>query len=257
MTARFNPPPGWPVPPAGWTPDASWRPDPSWPEPPPGWSLWIEEPDDGTTEQTMLLPVAGSAPAGGTGGTPGRTRRVVLTSLLGVGSLLLGIMIGSGSSGERVAAADATLAEAEEARASVDEDAAALKKAQDDLVAADADLAAREEAVVAAESALTTRESASAAAEADLQARLAAVEGREAAVTTAEADLQSRSAQSPPKSTPEAPAGIVNGGGGGGGGAVTYANCDAVRAAGKAPIRAGQPGYSSKLDRDGDGVGCE
>jgi Excalibur calcium-binding domain len=38
---------------------------------------------------------------------------------------------------------------------------------------------------------------------------------------------------------------------------VAYANCDAVRAAGAAPIRAGQPGYSHKLDRDGDGVGCE
>ena len=36
-----------------------------------------------------------------------------------------------------------------------------------------------------------------------------------------------------------------------------YANCDAVRAAGAAPILAGQPGYSRKLDRDGDGVGCE
>lgn len=39
--------------------------------------------------------------------------------------------------------------------------------------------------------------------------------------------------------------------------AVYYPNCDAVRAAGAAPIRAGQPGYSRKLDRDGDGVGCE
>lgn len=36
-----------------------------------------------------------------------------------------------------------------------------------------------------------------------------------------------------------------------------YANCSAVRAAGKAPIYRGQPGYSSKLDRDGDGIGCE
>lgn len=38
---------------------------------------------------------------------------------------------------------------------------------------------------------------------------------------------------------------------------VSYANCSAVRAAGAAPIYAGDPGYSSKLDRDGDGVGCE
>lgn len=36
-----------------------------------------------------------------------------------------------------------------------------------------------------------------------------------------------------------------------------YANCDAVRAAGAAPIYLGQPGYEKHLDRDGDGVGCE
>lgn len=38
---------------------------------------------------------------------------------------------------------------------------------------------------------------------------------------------------------------------------VYYKNCDAVRAAGAAPIYAGQPGYAKHLDRDGDGVGCE
>ena len=38
---------------------------------------------------------------------------------------------------------------------------------------------------------------------------------------------------------------------------VYYANCAAVRAAGADPIRTGDPGYSRKLDRDGDGIGCE
>lgn len=38
--------------------------------------------------------------------------------------------------------------------------------------------------------------------------------------------------------------------------AVSYANCGEVRAAGKAPIRKSDPGYSAKLDRDGDGVAC-
>jgi hypothetical protein len=36
-----------------------------------------------------------------------------------------------------------------------------------------------------------------------------------------------------------------------------YANCSEVRAAGADPIRVGDPGYSRKLDRDGDGVACE
>jgi hypothetical protein len=39
--------------------------------------------------------------------------------------------------------------------------------------------------------------------------------------------------------------------------AAYYANCTAVRAAGAAPIYAGQPGYSRSLDRDGDGIACE
>lgn len=41
------------------------------------------------------------------------------------------------------------------------------------------------------------------------------------------------------------------------GGDVYYRNCSAARAAGAAPLYRGQPGYSSKLDRDGDGVACE
>jgi len=40
---RFNPPPNWPQPPAGWSPPADWKPDPSWPQPPFGWALWIAE----------------------------------------------------------------------------------------------------------------------------------------------------------------------------------------------------------------------
>nr|WP_231122157.1 DUF1524 domain-containing protein [Mycobacterium intracellulare] len=38
---------------------------------------------------------------------------------------------------------------------------------------------------------------------------------------------------------------------------VYYPNCKAARAAGAAPIYAGQPGYRPGLDRDGDGVACE
>ncbi|MGX7678348.1 excalibur calcium-binding domain-containing protein [Jatrophihabitans sp. DSM 45814] len=38
---------------------------------------------------------------------------------------------------------------------------------------------------------------------------------------------------------------------------VYYANCAAVRAAGKAPLHTGDPGYRSGLDRDSDGVACE
>ncbi|APG93506.1 excalibur calcium-binding domain-containing protein [Sinorhizobium americanum] len=40
-------------------------------------------------------------------------------------------------------------------------------------------------------------------------------------------------------------------------GEVYFRNCSDARAAGAAPIYAGEPGYSRKLDRDGDGVACE
>ncbi|WP_305827842.1 excalibur calcium-binding domain-containing protein [Cohnella sp. LGH] len=38
---------------------------------------------------------------------------------------------------------------------------------------------------------------------------------------------------------------------------VVYSSCAEVRKAGKSPLRKGDPGYSLKLDRDGDGVACE
>ncbi len=40
-------------------------------------------------------------------------------------------------------------------------------------------------------------------------------------------------------------------------GGASYANCDAVRAAGAAPIYPGDPGFQPKFDRNDDGVGCE
>ena len=38
---------------------------------------------------------------------------------------------------------------------------------------------------------------------------------------------------------------------------VYFAYCDQARAAGVAPIYAGQPGYRPGLDADGDGIACE
>jgi hypothetical protein len=38
---------------------------------------------------------------------------------------------------------------------------------------------------------------------------------------------------------------------------VPYANCSEVRSAGEAPLYRGQPGYSSRLDRDNDGIACD
>ena len=42
---RFNPAPGWPAAPDGWSPEPGWKPDPSWPAAPAGWQLWIDDAD--------------------------------------------------------------------------------------------------------------------------------------------------------------------------------------------------------------------
>ena len=39
---RFNPPPGWQVPPHPWTPPTGFRKEQSWPDAPEGWQFWIE-----------------------------------------------------------------------------------------------------------------------------------------------------------------------------------------------------------------------
>ncbi len=69
----FNPPPGWPRPPDGWTPPAGWTPDPGWPDPPGGWRLWIPndtEPDN-TTSNHNPENVADRSPKGGSPIPPG------------------------------------------------------------------------------------------------------------------------------------------------------------------------------------------
>jgi hypothetical protein len=52
MARRFNPPPGWPIPPEGWRPSPDWNPDPSWPAAPPDWPFWVDE-----DEEPLLLPI--------------------------------------------------------------------------------------------------------------------------------------------------------------------------------------------------------
>jgi len=55
MSARFNPPPGWPPPPsADWIPPPGWLPDPAWPAIPDGWKLVV----DSEVDQAGVEPVA-------------------------------------------------------------------------------------------------------------------------------------------------------------------------------------------------------
>lgn len=52
----FNPPPGWPKPPKGWTPPKGWKPDPNWPAMPDGWELWVSD-ADGTPKSAPAVEV--------------------------------------------------------------------------------------------------------------------------------------------------------------------------------------------------------
>ena len=62
---RFNPPPGWPQPPAGWVPPPGWKPDPSWPPMPEGWDLWLHEGDAAPDQPAaaMSIPTPPIVPA--------------------------------------------------------------------------------------------------------------------------------------------------------------------------------------------------
>lgn len=115
---------------------------------------------------------------------------------------------------------------------------AALAEAQAALEAAQAKLATDQEALQARVSTVAQKEH--------------KVTGREEAVKAAETQVGVREAE-----VAALAASADDGSADAGTEPVYYDNCDAARADGAAPVRTGDPGYGSHLDRDGDGVGCE
>lgn len=139
------------------------------------------------------------------------------------------------------------------AEAKAKEEAAAKKAAQEKAEQqAVAKKAAEEKAAAkkAAEEKAVAEAKAHAKAEAE---RKAAAEAKEAAAqqaaaaAAAEAERRAEEEQAQIETLVDDTAGS----------SAYYENCDAVRAAGADPVYSGDPGYSRKLDRDGDGVGCE
>lgn len=95
---RFNPPPNWPAPPAGWTPPPGWLPDPSWGPPPEGWLIWTN--DDGS-------PIATGSPSPGWTAAPTKKKHTGRNILIGLGAVVaLFIVIGAigGGGGDEVSA---------------------------------------------------------------------------------------------------------------------------------------------------------
>lgn len=127
-------------------------------------------------------------------------------------------------------------------------------KSLDDLAAekAAADKAAADKA--AAEKAAAAAKAAAEKAAADKAAADQAAAAKAAADQAARDAAAKQAAQAPapaPVAVPAAPAPVQAPA------AAYYANCTAAKAAGAAPLYRGQAGYSSSLDRDGDGVACE
>ncbi|MGK7221651.1 hypothetical protein ACSNO4_02495 [Kocuria flava] len=74
---RFNTPPNWPQPPAGWVPHPGWSPDPDWGPAPEGWQFWVDDAPDRQDPMTEPLPTGGwgneQQDAAADGAAPGRS----------------------------------------------------------------------------------------------------------------------------------------------------------------------------------------
>lgn len=229
MARTYNPPPEWPAAPAGWSPGPGWRPDPSWPAAPDGWQLWVE--DDHTR-----------------GHASGRRRSALLVAAGLVAGLVLGAAVANGG------AADERATVAAEQERLTDLDATLVTRGAELDGQAD-ELLARETAVTAAEGAQETTAAEQTTRADELTALQVQLDGTAAELAAREAAVAAREAAA--ASVPAASTTTATGGSSSGAAPVHYANCDAARAAGAAPVRVGDPGYRSALDRDGDGVGCE
>jgi len=108
------------------------------------------------------------------------------------------------------------------------------------ITAAAVEAKAKAAAVAKAKAAAVAKAKAAAAAKAKAAAAAKAKAAAAAAAAAAAEEAAAAAEEAPPPET-----------------SVYYENCTAVRAAGADPIYRGDPGYSSKLDRDGDGIACE
>lgn len=204
--------------------------------------------------QTMQLPV--QAPAE----QPPRRRRTWLRWAVPLLAFLLGTGVGGAADQTDVT----TTAQYQSLQAELDTAQDEAGELGDEVVAAEEQVrqaaAAAQARIEEQTVAITQRSTALDQRELDLVARETALRAAEAAASSSSSSRSSSSGSSSSSSgsvssgagstsvvetEPEAPAGV------------SYANCAAARAAGAAPVRVGDPGYASHLDRDGDGVGCE
>jgi septal ring factor EnvC (AmiA/AmiB activator) len=182
-----------------------------------------------TTEPTASLPteaIPGQRAPEPSGPTKPKWYRRKATHLAAAG--LLGLMIGSSGGDDQ----DATITTLRSDVAASEEKADGWKTRAE---AIESDLQASQKRVSDLETELAAARKAAAEAESKAAAAVAPV-----------APAPAEPAPAAPAAEPE-PA-VQD---------AYYANCAEARAAGAAPIRAGEPGYRKGLDRDGDGVACD
>lgn len=161
-----------------------------------------------------------------------RSRGWILVVCLAIVSFFGGLISGTGSNETRATELQST-------NTTLVEEVEALTTEVDELTG-ERDVAVAELDVVVAEN--TELTGGVDARSIELDERTTALDTRETAVEAAENDVSSQSTSTSSGSSDTS---------------VYYENCAAARAAGADPVRVGDPGYGSHLDRDGDGVGCE
>ena len=186
----------------------------------------------GQTVPGAVRPVA-AVPGGPRPGAPGRrggSRRpgVGLTIATGVACLALGVIIGVMLTAGQQAEAAQAISDAQNIQSQIDGERADIESERSRVEGLRDEVAGREKA---------------------LSDREAQVQEQEDALKQ-----QRQEQEEEEQEDEERNAGYGNGRNPG---TVFYWNCDAVRAAGAAPLSSSQPGYLSHLDRNGNGVACE
>jgi multidrug efflux pump subunit AcrA (membrane-fusion protein) len=176
---------------------------------------------------------AGARPGGNEHRGGKRPPGAGLMVAVAVAGLALGVIIGvvvtagqQADANQAITDAQNIRAQMEEQNAAIEEDRAQIKQQRDEVATREQELGRRE----------------------------AQLKERETALEQQEQQLQQQQQQQQQQEQQDDDG---NWNGGNPGGAVFYWNCDAVRAAGAAPLANGQPGYMPHLDGNGNGVACE
>ncbi|MEU8224336.1 excalibur calcium-binding domain-containing protein [Kribbella sp. NPDC048915] len=219
---QFNAPPGWPDPPtARWRPDKGWRPPESWPPAPRGWAFWVDEAGRPVRGPIGRYGGPSRVKVGAIAGVPLALIALVLANPFGDGNDTAGTvpLFGRTTSPPASAAATPTTAPSGTPGSVTPQRTEASPTANEPTERPTSPTSAPPSKATSAptQAPTTTR-----------------TQPTTARVTTATATA--------------APATTT---------AVTFRSCAEARAAGKAPLYRGQPGYSAALDHNGDGVACD